>query len=67
MTENELLLLDSLKKLSTESVQREKRLTEQLTAVAKRLDTMTANYQTLQKQIVSLSRQVNILSEDVQK
>lgn len=67
MTENELLLLNSLKKLSTESVQREKRLTEQLTAVAKRLDTMTANYQTLQKQIVSLSRQVNILSEDVQK
>ena len=67
MTESELLLLDSLKKLSAESEQREKRLTEQLSAVVKRLDTMTANYQALQQRFDRLTQQVKTLSEDVQK
>jgi len=67
MTESERLLLDSLKKLSAESEAREMRLTEQLSVVVKRLDTMTANYQALQQRFDSLTRQVNTLSEDVQK
>lgn len=67
MTEIETLLLNSLKILSAESEAREKRLTEQLNAVSKRLDTMTSNYQTLQKQIVSLSQQAKTLSEELQK
>ena len=67
MTEIETLLLNSLKTLSAESEAREKRLTEQLTAVSKRLDTMTANYQALQQRFDRLTQQVKNLSEDVQK
>lgn len=67
MTEIETLLLNSLKTLSAESEAREKRLTEQLTAVSKRLDTMTGNYHTLQRQIVSLSLRLDGLSKELEK
>lgn len=67
MSEIETLLLNSLKTLSAESEAREKHLTEQLTAVSKRLDTMTANYQALQQRFDRLTQQVKTLSEDVQK
>lgn len=67
MTEIETLFLNSLKTLSAESEAREKRLTEQLTAVSKRLDTMTGNYQTLQRQIVSLSQRLDDLSKELEK
>lgn len=62
MTEIETLLLKSLKSLSDESEAREKRLTELLTSVGKRLDTTTRQVEGLGKSVARLQKAYEILA-----
>lgn len=59
-TEMEGLLIESLRKLNTESAERERRLTELLNDVSKRLDA-------LQERMQALAAQLKTLEEDIQR